>query len=304
MNKAKTIWLNGELIPWEQATVHVLTHALHYGTAVFESIRCYETSEGPALFRTREHMQRLLNSAKIYQMKIPYSLDELCEAVKKVVNANQFRECYVRPIAFYGFNEMGVNPRNNPVDVSCVAWEWGAYLGDEGIEKGIRCKISSWQRVDSRMLPTLSKASANYANSVLAKLEALDAGFDEAIMLNSNGRLCEGSGENLFIIKDGTLITPPPSSGALIGITMNSVIAIAQDMGIPFANKELTREELFLADEAFLTGTAAEITPIREVDGRPIGNNGRGEITTRIQSKFFDVVRGKDKQYNHWLDFL
>ncbi|MBT9149824.1 MAG: branched-chain amino acid transaminase [Dehalococcoidia bacterium] len=304
MEKAEKIWLNGELIPWDEARVHVLTHALHYGTAVFEGVRCYESAKGAALFRPGDHMRRLLRSAKIYQMNIPYSLDELCTAAREIVKANRFRECYVRPIAFYGFGKMGVNPRNNPVHVSLIAWEWGTYLGAEGMEKGIRCKISSWLRIDSRMLPPQAKASANYANSVLAHLEAQECGYDEAILLNLAGQVCEGAGENLLIIRDGTLITPPLSAGALSGITMNSAIAIARDIGIPFVSRDILREELYLADEAFFTGTAAEITPIREVDGRVIGNGGRGELTARIQAKFFDIVRGKDERFYHWLDFI
>lgn len=304
MEKAEKIWFNGKLIAWDEAKVHVLTHALHYGTAVFEGIKCYDTAKGPAIFRLKDHMQRMLNSAKIYQMPIPYSLEELCAAAKETVKANGYSACYVRPIAFYGYGEMGVNPRRNKVDVSCAVWKWGAYLGDEGIEKGIRVMISSWQRIDSRSLPTHAKVSANYANSVLAKLEALDLGFDEAIMLNSHGMVCEGSGENLFVVKGDTLITPPASAGALPGITRDSVITIARDMGIPIIERDLLREELFLADEIFLTGTAAEITPIREVDGRVIGNNGRGELTAKIQAKFFDIVSGKDRKYQHWLDIV
>ena len=304
MEKAEKIWLNGKLVPWDEANVHVLTHALHYGTAVFEGIKCYDTAKGPAIFRLREHMARLLASAKIYQMPVPYTLDVLCATAKETVKANGYKSCYIRPIAFYGYGEMGVNPRKNKVDVSCIVWKWGAYLGDEGIQKGIRVMISSWQRIDSRSLPTQAKASANYANSVLAKLEALDNGFDEAIMLNSHGMLCEGSGENLFIIKGGEIITPPPSAGALPGITRDSVIAIARDMGISVVQRDLLREELFLADEAFLTGTAAEVTPIREVDGRGIGNNGRGPITEKIQTKFFEVVQGKDGKYQRWLELI
>jgi branched-chain amino acid aminotransferase len=304
MEKAEKIWLNGKLIPWDEAKVHVLTHALHYGTAVFEGLKCYETAKGPAIFRLREHMQRLLSSAKIYQMPVPYSRDALCAAAKETVKANGYRSCYIRPIAFYGYGEMGVNPRKNPVDVSCIVWKWGAYLGEDGMQKGIRVMISSWQRIDSRSLPTHAKVSANYANSVLAKLEALNQGFDEAIMLNSHGMLCEGSGENLFIIKNGELLTPPPSAGALPGITRDSVITIAKDMGIPVVFRDMLREELFLADEAFLTGTAAEVTPIREVNGRNIGNGGRGELTTKIQTNFFEIVQGKDKKYHGWLDFV
>ena len=304
MEKAEKIWMNGQLIPCDEARVHVLTHALHYGTGVFEGIKCYETVKGPAIFRLKEHMQRLLNSAKIYQMPVSYSVDELCAAAKETVKINGLNSCYIRPIAFYGYGEMGVNPRKNKVDVSIIVWKWGAYLGEEGIEKGIRVMISSWQRIDSRSLPTHAKATANYANSVLAKLEALDLGFDEAIMLNSHGNLCEGSGENLFIIKDGVLITPPPGAGALPGITRGSAMAVARDLGIPIEMRDVLREELMLADEAFFTGTAAEVTPIREVDGRAIGNNGRGEITEKIQSKFFDIVNGKDEKYFHWLDFI
>ena len=304
MNKAEKIWMNGKLIPWDEARVHVLTHALHYGTGVFEGMKCYDTAKGPAIFRLKDHIQRLENSAKIYQMKVPYSVDEICNASKETVKANGFKSCYVRPIAFYGYGEMGVNPRQNKVDVSCIVWEWGAYLGDDGIQNGIRVMISSWQRIDSQSLPTHAKATANYANSVLAKLEALDMGFDEAIMLNSQGTLCEGSGENLFIVKDGTLITPPPGAGALPGITRDSTMTVARDMGIPVLEREILRAELFLADEAFFTGTAAEITPIKEGNGRIIGNNGRGELTAKIQAKYFDVVLGKDERYLGWLDFV
>lgn len=304
MEKADSIWFNGQMIPWDEAKVHILTHALHYGTGVFEGMKCYDTTKGPAIFRLRDHIQRLANSAKIYHMSIPYSIDELCTASKETVKANGLKACYVRPIAFYGYGEMGVNPRQNKVEVSCIVWKWGAYLGDDGIKNGIRVMISSWQRIDSRSLPSHAKATANYANSVLAKLEALDCGFDEAIMLNAQGMLCEGSGENLFIIKDNTLLTPPPSAGALPGITRDSAMAISRDMGIPIVIRDILREELFLADEAFFTGTAAEITPIREVNGRIIGNGGRGELTARIQAKFFEIVQGKDERYHHWLDFV
>jgi len=304
MEKAEKIWLNGKMVAWDDANVHVLTHALHYGTSVFESARCYETGKGSAIFRLRDHMQRLHDSAKIYMMRIPYSVDDLCAATREIVKINKFTECYIRPIAFIGYGEMGLNPGKNPVHVSIAAWKWGAYLGDDGLKRGIRCKVSSWRRIDSAMMPPAAKAGANYANSVLAKLEALNCGYDEALMLNARGTLCEGSGENLFIIKDGILITPPPAAGALFGITMNTVIAIAKDMGIPFMREEITREELFLADEVFLTGTAAEITPIREIDGRQLGNNGRGPITEKIQAKYFDIVKGKDEKYKRWLEFV
>ncbi len=296
--------MNGKLIPWDEARVHVLTHALHYGTGVFEGIKCYDTVKGPAIFRLQEHMQRLTSSAKIYRMPMPFSVDELCAAAEETVKVNNLKECYIRPIAFRGYGEMGVNPARNPMDVSIIVWKWGAYLGEEGMEKGIRTMISSWQRIDTRSLPTHAKACGHYMNSVLAKQEALDLGFDEAIMLNSHGMLCEGSGENLFIVKDGVLITPPPSAGALPGITRESAITIARDIGIDFVTRDIIREEIFLADEAFFTGTAAEITPIREVDGRAIGNNGRGEITKKIQTKYFDIVNGKDEKYHHWLGFI
>ena len=304
MEKAEKIWLNGKLVDWDEAKIHVLTHALHYATAVFDSIRCYKTPRGPALFRLKDHLQRLHNSAKIYSMKIPYSVEELCQATRELVQVNRFSECYVRPIAYYGYQEMGVNPLNNPVEVAIITWQWGAYLGEEGLENGIRCKISSWLRPDSRMLPPLAKASANYGNSVLAKLEALQCGYDEAIQLNSQGYVCEGTGENIFIIKEGVLFTPPTEAGALEGITQNSVITMAQDMGMTVIQKNISREELFLADEAFLTGTAAEITPIREVDERVIGRGVKGEITAALQARFFDICRGKDEKYLHWLEFV
>lgn len=304
MEKAEKIWLNGKLVGWDEAKIHVLTHALHYATAVFDGIRCYKTPRGPALFRLKDHLERLYKSAKIYAMKIPYSVEEICRAVKELVRANNFSECYVRPIAYYGYREMGVNPLANPVEVAIITWRWGAYLGEEGLENGIRCKISSWMRPDSRMLPPLAKASANYANSVLAKLEALQCGYDEAIQLNFQGYICEGTGENIFIVKEGVLLTPPAEAGALEGITQNSVITLAQDMGIKVFRKNISREELFLADEAFLTGTAAEITPIREVDGRVIGRGVKGEITATLQARFFDICRGKDEKYLHWLEFV
>lgn len=304
MKRAEKVWLSGKLVDWEDAKVHILTHALHYATSVFEGIRCYETPYGPALFRPKEHIQRLFNSAKIYQMEIPYSIEEICRVIKEVIRANSFEECYVRPIAYYGYGEMGVNPLKNPVELAIVPWGWGIYLGKEGVERGIRCKISSWRRPNSQILPPLAKASANYANSVLAKLEALQCGYDEAIQLNLQGYVCEGTGENIFIVKNGILFIPPIESGALEGITQSSVIAIAGDMGMKVTCKNVSREELFLADEAFLTGTAAEIVPIRQVDERVIGKGEKGEITAMLQSKFFSISRGEDENYFHWLDFV
>ncbi|MEM3030929.1 MAG: branched-chain amino acid transaminase [Candidatus Micrarchaeia archaeon] len=304
MIETELIWFNGKLVPWKEAKVHVLTHALHYGTGVFEGIRCYETTKGPAVFRLKDHLRRLFNSAKVYLMKLPYSEKELYDATLRLIRANKLKSCYIRPIAFYGYGEMGLNPLKNPIDVAIAVWPWGTYLGEEGLRRGVRCKISSWCRIDSRILPPQAKATANYFNSVLAKLEALQCGYDEALVPNINGLISEGPGENLFIVSRGTLITPPPSSGILYGITRDSVIKIARDTGIPVIERELPREEIFTADEAFFTGTAAEVTPIREVDGRVIGSGGRGPITEKLQSKFFDIVKGKDKKYFAWLDFV
>jgi branched-chain amino acid aminotransferase len=304
MQKTKKIWMDGKLIDWDDAKIHILTHALHYGTAVFEGIRCYNSVKGPAVFRLKDHMKRFLNSAKIYFMKVPFDHDHLCKAVKETIRVNDIKECYIRPIAYYGHKEMGLYPLNNPVNVSIAVWPWGTYLGEDGLKKGIRCKISSWVRIDSRILPSQAKCSANYANSALAKLEALNCGYDEAILLNINGQVAEGPGENLFIIKDGTLITPTTSSGALYGLTRDSVKKIAKEKGIECVEKEILKDDLFLADEAFLTGTAAELTPIREVDGRSIGNGSRGPITEILQTKFFQIVKGEDEKYYKWLDFI
>jgi len=304
MIETELIWFNGKLIPWKEARVHVLTHALHYGTGVFEGIRCYETAKGPAVFRLKDHLRRLFNSAKIYLMKIPYSEKELYDATLRLIRANKLKACYIRPIAFYGYGEMGLNPLKNPVDVAIAVWPWGTYLGEEGLRKGVRCKISSWCRIDSRILPPQAKATANYFNSVLAKLEALQCGYDEALVPNINGLISEGPGENIFIVKDGTIITPPSSSGILFGITRDSVVKLARDMGIQVTERDLPREEIFTADEAFFTGTAAEVTPIREVDGRTIGSGGRGPVTEKLQKRFFDVVKGKDRKHLGWLDFV
>ncbi len=296
--------MNGKFVDWDDAKIHVLTHAFHYGTAVFEGIRCYNTTKGPAIFRLDGHVKRLENSAKIHMMPLPFSNQDIAKAIKETVKTNEIKECYIRPIAFYGYGEMGLNPRKNPVSVAIAVWPWGTYLGEEGLKKGVRCKISSWIRIDTRILPPLAKSSANYLNSVFAKLEALDCGFDEAILLNLNGSVAEGPGENIFIVKDGCLITPPRSSGALYGLTMDSIMTLAKEISITVDEKEILREELFMADEAFFTGTAAEVTPIREVDGRKIGSGSIGPITKKLQDKFFEVVKGKDPKYQKWLDFV
>ena len=304
MDKTEKIWMDGKFVDWDEAKIHVLTHALHYATAVFEGIRCYDTVNGPAVFRLRDHVGRLFNSAKMHMMKIPYSTEEITKAIKDAVKVNKVKECYIRPIVFYGYNEMGLNPRKNPVNVAIAAWPWGTYLGEEGLKNGVRCKISSWIRIDTRTLPPLAKSTANYLNSVFAKLEALDCGYDEAILLNMAGQVAEGPGENIFIVRDGCIVTPPRSSGALHGYTMDSVKQLAEDSSIPVMEREIIRDELLMADEACFTGTAAELTPIREVDGRTIGSGSIGPITKKLQDRFFNVVRGKDSRYEKWLDLV
>jgi branched-chain amino acid aminotransferase len=303
MKESKYIWKNGNFINWQDATTHVLTHALHYGTGVFEGIRAYQTPQGPAIFKAQEHYKRLHDSAKIYGMTLSYSVDELIAATKELLTKNELNSGYIRPLAYYGYKVMGLNPRPNPIDTIIAAWEWGTYLGDEGIEKGIRCKMSSWTRLDSRIMPPLAKATANYANSALAKMEALDCGYDEAILLNSNGTIAEGPGENIFVIVGNTIYTPPASDCALMGITAKSAATIAEDLGYKVVYKSLIRDELFLADELFFTGTAAEITPIREIDGRQIGNGKRGPVTEAIQTTFFKAVKGELSQYKNWLTY-
>lgn len=296
------IWMNGELVDWKDAKIHVLTHALHYGSGVFEGIRCYNAKKGPAVFRLKEHMQRLIDSGKIYFMDIPYSLEELIQATKDVIKANKINECYIRPIAFRGYGEMGLNPLNGKIDVSIAVWPWGAYLGEEGIKNGIRVKISTVQRISPNTLPPVAKASGQYINSILAKVESLKAGYDEALMLDYRGFVSEGPGENLFIIKNGIMYTPSLSSSILAGITRDSVIRIARDLGYEVVERDITRVEVYLADEAFFTGTAAELTPIREIDNYAIGKPG--PVTRKIQDKFFNTIKGKDNTYEKWLDYV
>jgi branched-chain amino acid aminotransferase len=304
LTPTKYIWMDGKLVPWKKANVHVLTHTLHYGLGVFEGIRCYKTVEGSAVFRLKDHILRLENSAKQVGMKLPYSVDALVKAVKQTINKNKIEACYIRPIAFYGYGVMGLNPKGSKVNVAVAVWQWGTYLGDEGLESGIRAKISPWRRVHQSILPPQAKVVANYANSILAKVDALNSGYDEAILLNMGGCIAEGPGENIFIVKGGRLMTPPISSGALAGITRDSVIKIARDEKVDFREKELTPKDLYSADEAFFTGTAAEVTPIKEVDGKKIGDGRRGPVTERLQRIFFNSVRGQDKRYKSWLDFV
>jgi branched-chain amino acid aminotransferase len=294
------IWYDGKLVPWRSATTHVLTHSLHYGLAVFEGLRAYKTAEGTAIFRLREHTQRLLNSAHIYMMKIPYSIDKLMAAQIEVVRANAHESCYVRPIAFYGSEKMGVSPVGASVHVAIAAWPWGAYLGPDALAKGIRVKTSSYARHHINVTMARAKMSGTYPNSVLATLEATQHGYDEGLLLDVEGYVAEGAGENVFIVKDGVICEPELTS-ALTGITRSTVIELAQGLGYKVLAKRLTRDDIYIADECFFTGTAAEVTPIRELDGRMIGAGKAGPVTKRLQKAFFDVVTGKDKRHKHWM---
>jgi branched-chain amino acid aminotransferase len=299
----KKIWMDGALVDWDQATTHVLSHTLHYGTGAFEGIRAYKTPNGVAVFRLREHIQRLLNSCKILMIDVPYTLDQLVEATKDVVRENDLSDgCYIRPLVYLGYGEMGINPLPCPVNVAIAAWPWGAYLGDHGVENGVRMKISSWTRHAPNAMPTASKTVGGYVNSSLAKVEALKAGYDEAIMLGPDARISECTGENLFIVRDGLLVSPPPSeAGALTGITQASIVKIANDLGYKVSFEAMRRDDLYLADEAFLTGTAAEVVPISSVDDRLVGDGKPGPITKEIQSKYHQAVRGEVPEYEGWL---
>jgi branched-chain amino acid aminotransferase len=300
--KTDLIWMDGELVPWDQAQVHVLVHGLHYGSGVFEGIRTYAAVDGPAVFRLTDHIQRLLDSAKLLMIKVPYTREELVDACKLTVRENGLQSCYVRPLVYLGYGEMGLNPLPCPVNVAIAVWPWGAYLGEESLEAGVRVKVSSWRRMDPNVNPVAAKGTGIYINSSLAKIEAVQSGYDEAIMLNSHGQVAECTGENIFIVKDGILITPPLSSGALGGFTRESIMTIARDLGVPVTEQILLRHDLYLADEAFLTGTAAEVVPIRSVDGREIGS--RGEITKLLQTTYLDAVRGKVERYKDWLEYV
>ena len=294
------IWYDGKLVPWREATTHVLTHSLHYGLAVFEGVRAYKTTSGPAIFRLTEHTDRLFNSGRIYLMHIPYSKDELMAAQREVVRANKLDSCYLRPIAFYGSEKMGVSPKGAKVHVAIAAWPWGAYLGADALEKGIRVKTSSFARHHINVTMARAKFAGTYANSILANQEATMDGYDEALLLDVDGFVAEGSGENLFIVKNGKLYEPELTS-ALVGITRDSVITMARDLGLEVEARRLTRDDVYIADEAFFTGTAAEVTPIRELDNRLIGSGQCGPITKKLQAAFFDVVNGKNPKYQSWL---
>jgi branched-chain amino acid aminotransferase len=298
------IWLDGELVDWDKAQVHVLSHALHYGSGVFEGIRAYETARGPAVWHLDEHLRRLGRSAKLYHMDLPFSHEALVEATKEVIRANGLRSCYVRPLAFRGYGEMGVNPLNAEINVTIAVWPWGAYLGEEALEQGVRIKISSWRRNSQNSLPSAAKASGQYINSVLAKVESLKAGYDEAIMLNEAGHITDGSGENVFVVRDGILITPPTSAGCLDGITRNTVITLAREAGYTVEEANLVRTDLYNADECFFTGTAAELTPIREVDDRVVGEGHRGPVTKELQGAFFATTKGENEAHPDWLTYV
>jgi branched-chain amino acid aminotransferase len=300
--EVEKIWMNGGLVDWQDANVHLLTHALHYGTGVFEGIRAYDTKKGTHVFRLTDHMRRLHRSGRLYFMDLPYTVEELVQATKDVIKANGLESCYIRPIAYRGYGEMGLFPLEAPIDVAIAVWPWGTYLGDEGIRHGIRAKISSFQRIGPNMLPMAAKATGQYINSVLAKVEAVKGGYEEAILLDHNGKLSEGTGENLFLVKDGRIFTPPMACDVLEGITRDCVVNIARDEGIPIEEKVMVRSELYGADEVFLTGTAAEIVPIREVDDRLLGEPG--PVTRRIQEVFYSIIKAENDRYAHYLEWV
>lgn len=297
------IWFNGRLVPFEDATVHVLSHVLHYGSSVFEGIRCYDTARGPAVFRLREHMRRLVDSAKIHRMAVPYDLDALDRGVLDTISASGMAACYIRPLVFRGFGRMGVNPLHNPVETIIAVWNWGAYLGPEALEQGVNVHVSSWTRSAPNTMPALAKAGGNYLSSSLAKMDALLNDFEEGIMLNVDGYVSEGSGENLFLVRDGRLITPPAHLSLLPGITRDTIITLAREMGLSVEERQIPREALYIADELFFTGTAAEVTPIRSVDHHVIGEGRRGPVTARLQQAFDRIIRDGEDPHG-WLTFV
>ncbi len=304
MKEVGKIWMNGKLVPFKDAKVHVLTHALHYSTAIFEGLRCYNTPKGSAIFRLPEHVDRLFKSAKMYSMKMPYSKKQISDAIIKTVKESKLKECYIRPLAYYGYGEMGLTPTKNKVDVSIACWEWKMGESKAGKFSGAKCKISSWIRIDSRSQPMKAKAASNYANAALARVEALEDGYDEAIMLNSNGKVAEGSAENIFILKDGQIITPPLTSGILEGITRDSVIQIIEENGGYVVEADIDREDLYTADEVFMVGTAAEVKSVAQIDRVKISNGKPGRITKALQKSFSEVSMGKDDRFLSWLTYI
>jgi branched-chain amino acid aminotransferase len=302
VEQAELIWMNGEFVAWEDAKVHVLTHGLHYGTGVFEGVRCYDTEIGPAVFRHAEHVDRLFKSAELYYMPLPFSREQLREATLELIGRNGLRECYIRPLAFRGYGTMGLFPLDSPVDVTIAAWPWGAYLGEEGKRDGIRAAVSSWRRISPDSLIPAAKATGQYLNSILAKIESHKAGYQEAILLDDHGYVCEGSGENVFVVRDGIIATPPLSASILDGISRRTAITLARDLGFELVERNLTRAELYLADEVYLTGTAAELVPVREIDDHAVGTGEPGEITRAVQQAFEDALHGRTERYREWLD--
>jgi branched-chain amino acid aminotransferase len=303
LEATEKIWMNGKFVKWDDAKVHVLTHTLHYGTGVFEGIRCYKTDSGPAVFRLQEHVGRLFDSTHILQMEMPFTRQAVAEAILETIRVNKIEACYIRPIAFLGYGAMGIFPKENPVQVSIAVWPWGSYLGEEGLKNGIRVKISSFNRPHVNATMVRSKTTANYANSLLAKREALKDGYDEAMLLDTDGYVAEGSGENVFMVRKGVIKTPPLTS-ILEGITRDTIMQLAAERGMRLVEERFTRDELYVADEAFFTGTAAEITPIREVDNRRIGEGKPGPVTKELQSAFFDIVHGRDSRHADWLTYV
>jgi branched-chain amino acid aminotransferase len=302
VEQSELIWMNGEFVAWEDAKVHVLTHGLHYGTGVFEGIRCYDTAVGPAVFRHADHIDRLFKSAELYYMPLPFSREQIREATLDLIGRNSLRSCYIRPLAFRGYGTMGLFPLDAPVDVTIAVWKWGAYLGEESKQRGVRAKVSSWRRISGDALIPHAKASGQYLNSILAKVETHKAGYEEAILLDDRGFVCEGSGENIFVVRDGVIATPPQTASILDGINRRSAIQIARDLGFEVVERDIARAELYLADEVYVTGTAAELVPVREVDDHPVGAGTAGEVTLAVQSAFEDALHGRSERYREWLD--
>lgn len=304
IDSIKKVWIDGEFVDIEDANISLLSHVIHYGTSVFEGIRAYDNKEGTAVFRLEEHVKRLFDSAKVYKMEIPFSQEEISKAIKDTIKINNLKSCYIRPVVFRGFGELGVNPLNSPVKVMIAVWEWGAYLSEEGMSNGIDVAVSSWRKPAPDTLPTMAKCGANYMNSQLAKVEAIDKGYEEAIMLDYTGNVAEGTGENIFLVSNGIIYTPSLSSSVLSGITRDSIIKLAESLGYKVVEEVISRERLYFADEVFFTGTAAEVTPIRSIDDRIVGEGKRGLITEKIQSTFFDILNGSIKDKFDWLDFI
>jgi branched-chain amino acid aminotransferase len=298
------IWMNGDFVAWEDAKVHVLTHGLHYGTGVFDSMRCYETDRGPAVFRNADHVERLLRSAELYYIPVAYGAEELRAATLELVARNGLRSCYIRPLVNLGYGTMGLNPAGATVDVTIACWEWGTYLGEEGMRNGVRAMVSSWRRISPDSLIPQAKASGQYLNNVLAKVESVKAGYEESILLDDHGHVCEGTGENIYIIREGEIVTPGQHNSILDGITRRSVIQIAQDLGYPVVERNVARAEMYLADEVFMSGTAAELVPVREIDNHKIGTGRPGEITRVLQAAFDDATHGRSERYREWLDVV